>query len=59
MCGDRETAAHAVGAEAEVPERLAAALPSYLAVVVGLSLLILVLVFRSLVVPLIATGASS
>jgi len=43
-------------ANIEVSERLAAALPSYLAVVVGLSLIILVLVFRSLVVPLIATG---
>ncbi|GAA4399407.1 MMPL family transporter [Fodinibacter luteus] len=43
-------------ANIEVSERLAAALPGYLAVVVGLSLLILVLVFRSVVVPLIATG---
>ncbi|GAA4402539.1 MMPL family transporter [Ornithinibacter aureus] len=43
-------------ANIEVSERLAAALPAYLAVVVGLSVLILLLVFRSLVVPLIATG---
>ncbi|HLU28920.1 MAG TPA: MMPL family transporter, partial [Glycomyces sp.] len=39
----------------DISEKLADALPVYLAVVVGLSLLILILVFRSLVVPLIAT----
>lgn len=43
-------------ANIEISDRLAAALPPYLAVVVGLSLLILLVVFRSLVVPLVATG---
>ena len=43
-------------ANIEISERLAAALPMYLLVVVGLSLLILTGVFRSLVVPLVATG---
>jgi RND superfamily putative drug exporter len=43
-------------ANIEVSQRLAAALPLYLAVVVGLSLVILMVVFRSLVVPLVATG---
>ncbi len=43
-------------ANIEISERLSGALPGYLAVVVGLSLLILLLVFRSVVVPLIATG---
>lgn len=43
-------------ANIEISERLSAALPGYLAVVVGLSLVILLLVFRSVVVPLIATG---
>ncbi|QIM22569.1 MMPL family transporter [Phycicoccus sp. HDW14] len=43
-------------ANIEISERLAGALPSYLAVVVGLSLLILTVVFRSVVVPLVATG---
>lgn len=40
----------------DISEGLADALPTYLAVVVGLSFLIMVMVFRSLVVPLIATG---
>lgn len=40
----------------DVSEKLSAALPLYLVVVVGLSVLILMVVFRSLVVPLIATG---
>ena len=40
----------------DISEGLAAALPLYLAVVVGLSFLIMVMVFRSLLVPLIATG---
>ncbi|MCU1438259.1 MAG: transporter [Naasia sp.] len=40
----------------DVSEKLAEALPVYLAVVVGLSFLILILVFRSLLVPLIATA---
>ncbi|WP_026374133.1 MMPL family transporter [Agrococcus lahaulensis] len=40
----------------DISEGLADALPTYLAVVVGLSFLIMVMVFRSLLVPLIATG---
>ena len=43
-------------ANIEISERLAGALAPYLLVVVGLSLLILTLVFRSLVVPLVATA---
>ena len=43
-------------ANIEVSERLAGALAPYLLVVVGLSLVILTLVFRSVVVPVIATG---
>ena len=39
----------------DVSEKLGAALPGYLALVVGLSLLILVMVFRSILVPLTAT----
>ncbi|MFP3712384.1 MMPL family transporter [Puerhibacterium sp. TATVAM-FAB25] len=39
----------------DISDKLADALPTYLAVVVGLSLLILVVVFRSLYVPVIAT----
>lgn len=40
----------------DISAKLADALPVYLAVVVGLSMLILVLVFRSLLVPIVATG---
>lgn len=40
----------------DVSAKLGAALPPYLAIVVGLSLLLLLLVFRSIVVPLLATG---
>lgn len=40
----------------DVSEKLGAALPPYLAIVVGLSLILLLLVFRSIVVPLLATG---
>lgn len=40
----------------DVSDKLAGALPLYLAVVVGLSLIIMVVVFRSLLVPIIATG---
>ena len=40
----------------DVSEALSEALPTYLGVVVGLSLIIMVLVFRSILVPLIATG---
>ncbi|MGB7818649.1 MAG: MMPL family transporter [Ornithinibacter sp.] len=43
-------------ANVEISERLGAALPAYLAVVVGLSLIILMLVFRSIVVPVVATA---
>lgn len=43
-------------ANLEISDRLGAALPSYLMVVVGLSIVILMLVFRSLVVPLVATA---
>ncbi|WP_258724133.1 MMPL family transporter [Cellulomonas sp. NS3] len=39
----------------DISDKLAGALPTYLAVVVGLSMLILVLVFRSVFVPVIAT----
>lgn len=42
-------------ANIDVSQKLADALPIYLAVVVGLSLLLLTLVFRSLLVPLIAS----
>jgi len=40
----------------DVSEKLGAALPPYLAIVVGLSVILLLLVFRSVVVPLLATG---
>ncbi|MGO4121501.1 MMPL family transporter [Arthrobacter sp. YAF16] len=40
----------------DVSSKLGAALPPYLAIVVGLSLILLLLVFRSIVVPLLATG---
>lgn len=40
----------------DVSAKLGDALPPYLAIVVGLSLLLLLLVFRSIVVPLLATG---
>ena len=39
----------------DISDKLAAALPTYLMVVVGLSLIILIVVFRSLFVPVIAT----
>ncbi|HJX78643.1 MMPL family transporter [Glutamicibacter sp.] len=39
----------------DISEKLAEALPIYLVVVVGLSMLILILVFRSIFVPLVAT----
>lgn len=41
--------------QADVSERLAGALPIYLAVVIGLAFLLLMLVFRSILVPLTAT----
>ncbi|WP_120519772.1 MMPL family transporter [Arthrobacter celericrescens] len=40
----------------DVSAKLGAALPPYLAIVVGLSVILLLLVFRSVVVPLLATG---
>jgi RND superfamily putative drug exporter len=40
----------------DISAKLAGALPIYLLVVVGLSLLIMVLVFRSLFIPIVATG---
>lgn len=40
----------------DVSAKLGAALPPYLGIVVGLSLILLLLVFRSIVVPLLATG---
>ncbi len=40
----------------DISSKLAGVLPIYLAVVVGLSLLILILVFRSVLVPLVATA---
>lgn len=43
-------------ANIDISQILSDSLPLYLGLVVGLSLLILVLIFRSLVVPLIATG---
>src|SRR5699024_9734887 len=46
---------HATGI-IDLSAALADVLPLYLGVVVGLSLIIMVLVFRSLVVPLIASG---
>ncbi|NRQ31926.1 MMPL family transporter [Nonomuraea sp. NN258] len=48
--------AGSASANIDISEKLADALPAYLAVVVGLSLLILIVVFRSILVPLIATG---
>lgn len=43
-------------ANVDVSEKLGAALPPYLAIVVGLSLILLILVFRSIWVPLLATA---
>lgn len=40
----------------DISEKLADALPVYLGVVLGLSVLIMIVVFRSLLVPLVATG---
>ncbi|MFI8414404.1 MMPL family transporter [Paeniglutamicibacter gangotriensis] len=44
-----------VAAQVDVSEKLAEALPPYIGIVVGLSLILLLLVFRSVVVPLLAT----
>lgn len=43
-------------ANVDVSEKLGAALPPYLAIVVGLSLILLILVFRSILVPILATA---
>ncbi len=43
-------------ANVEVSRQLAAALPPYLAIVIGLSLVLLMIVFRSILVPLVATA---
>lgn len=43
-------------ANVDVSAKLGEAMPIYLAVVIGLSLVLLVMVFRSIVVPLLATG---
>ena len=40
----------------DITDRLAAAVPEYLAIIVGLSLLLLLLVFRSVAIPLTATA---
>ncbi|WP_029288564.1 MMPL family transporter [Cellulomonas sp. HZM] len=48
--------AGSASAAIDISEKLSDALPVYLAVVIGLSFCILVLVFRSLLVPLVATG---
>ncbi|WP_395638733.1 MMPL family transporter [Pseudolysinimonas sp.] len=48
--------AGAASGNIDISQTIAEALPLYLAIVIGLSLLILVLVFRSILVPLIATG---
>ncbi|MFL4473493.1 MMPL family transporter [Paeniglutamicibacter sp. MACA_103] len=45
-----------VAAQVDVSEKLAEALPPYIFIVVGLSLILLLLVFRSVVVPLLATA---
>lgn len=42
-------------ANIEISEQLADALPPYLAIVIGLSLLLMTVVFRSILVPLVAT----
>ncbi|GGC18136.1 membrane protein [Cellulomonas carbonis] len=47
--------AGAASGNIDISDKLANALPAYLAVVVGLSIVILVVVFRSLFVPVIAT----
>lgn len=44
-----------VTAMIDVSEKMAEALPPYLVIVVGLSLVLLLLVFRSIIVPLVAT----
>ncbi|MFI6478588.1 MMPL family transporter [Nonomuraea sp. NPDC050663] len=48
--------AGSASANIDISEKLSDALPTYLALVIGLSLLILIVVFRSILVPLIATA---
>ncbi|WP_418607175.1 MMPL family transporter [Georgenia sp. SUBG003] len=48
--------AGAASGNIDISEKLSDALPAYLGLVIGLSLIILVLVFRSILVPVIATG---
>ncbi|GAA4288332.1 MMPL family transporter [Georgenia daeguensis] len=48
--------AGAASGNIDISEKLSDALPAYLGLVIGLSLVILVLVFRSVLVPVIATG---
>jgi RND superfamily putative drug exporter len=48
--------AGAASGNIDISEKLSGALPIYLTLVVGLSLIILTMVFRSLLVPLVATG---
>lgn len=56
MDGDVELGvAGSTSANVDVSEKLANALPGYLAIVVGLSLIILIIVFRSIFVPVTAT----
>jgi RND superfamily putative drug exporter len=54
--GVRLGVAGQASANIDVSDKLAGVLPIYLAVVVGLSLIIMIIVFRSLLVPVIATG---
>ncbi|MEV8254631.1 MMPL family transporter [Rhodoglobus sp. NPDC076762] len=57
LAGDIELGvAGSASGNIDISEKLANVLPLYLAVVVGLSLIILILVFRSLLVPMIATA---
>jgi putative drug exporter of the RND superfamily len=48
--------AGAASGNIDISQKLADALPTYLAVVVGLALIVLIVAFRSILVPLIATG---
>jgi RND superfamily putative drug exporter len=52
----RLSVAGAASGNVDISEKLSGALPIYLILVVGLSLIILILVFRSMLVPLVATG---
>lgn len=48
--------AGAASGNIDISEKIADALPPYLAIVIGLSILIMIVVFRSILVPLVATG---